>query len=150
MPLLLLIDEHESELILYEYMEALIRRGYMTYLDTSHSVLQFAVIPLCVGASTGGAVVLGGPAVRVVGVPGTPTHKYRSSVKPAQLEATLGFHLTRSSFENRPNMPTISSHVSSSPASYHKVQVLICPWEIELGRCVTVAGAGRESPAATQ
>ena len=150
MPLLLTIDEHESELVLNEYTEALIKRRDTTYLDTSHSSLQLAVIPLCVGASAGGAVVLGPAAVRVVGVPGTPTHKYCSSVKPVQLEAILGFHLIRSSFENRPNMPTISSHVSSSPASYHELQVLICPWGTELGRFVTVAGAGRESPAATQ
>jgi hypothetical protein len=76
MPLLVPMDEHESELPLNEYIEALVKRGGIAYLDTSHSALQFAVIPLCVGASAGGAVVLGGAAVRVVGVPGTPTHKY--------------------------------------------------------------------------
>lgn len=121
-----------------------------TDLDTSQSSLQSAAIPLCVGASAGGAVVLGVSAVRVVGVPGIPTHRYCWSTIPPQSVPMVGFHFIKSSFENLPNISTICSHVSDVSTWYHALQVPICPCGNEDGRWVVVGGAGKVSPAATQ
>ena len=85
-------------------------------LDTNQNLEQSAAIPLWVGMSDGAAVMLGAAAVRVVGVPGIPTQRYSSANIPVQSDPMVGFHLMRSSFEKRPNMPTTSSQVSEPSA----------------------------------
>lgn len=107
-------------------------------------------MPLCVGISEGGAVVLGTPVVRVVGVPGIPMQRYWFAAIPPQFVPTVGFHLIKSFFENRPYILTISSQVSEPSALYHVLQVLIWFWGTEEGRFVSTGGAGRASPATTQ